>query len=25
VGADSDKSVTHTRVLTAMSIGLFAA
>ncbi|XP_051210704.1 TATA-binding protein-associated factor BTAF1 isoform X2 [Lolium perenne] len=25
VGADSDKSVTHTRVLTAMALGLFAA
>jgi TATA-binding protein-associated factor len=25
VGADSDKSVTHTRVLTAMALGLFAS
>ena len=24
VGADSDKSVTHTRVLTSMALGLFA-
>jgi len=25
VGADSDKSVTHTRVLTSMALGLFAS